>query len=362
MSLKALNVAGTVVASKPGARLVNLAMNTVTSYFALSRLSSVKGIELSDRTTLLKFISLYIGLKIYQSSISKDPLGGKRYQPEIAAACEAWRRDYLAQFPISLECVGPKLKALAAARAANPDPAAHQNYIIATHPHGALCAFSAFQHMITGHGLDAAIPRSERRVLGAEFFSYTPFLRELTGGFGAVSASRESALKCLEQNLSLEIFPGGEREMLLTKEGEDAVYVGHKGFVKLALEHGTPLIPAYAFGEVDLVHTSELMLEQRLWLSKKTQLAVPLVYGDSWVNPLKPMYKPVTIVVGDPIELDCCPNPPQAVVDYYHGIFVQALIDLFDGNKERLGYGDRELVVRGEWQNPSDALKVGAKL
>jgi hypothetical protein len=61
---------------------------------------------------------------------------------------------------------------------------------------------------------------------------------------GCVDASSKTAHHNLRKGRSILIFVGGEKEQLLTTPGEHAIYLsGRKGFVKLALEYGTPLVP-----------------------------------------------------------------------------------------------------------------------
>jgi Diacylglycerol acyltransferase len=44
------------------------------------------------------------------------------------------------------------------------------------------------------------------------------------------------------------IFIGGEKEQLMTMPGEHKVFLrNRKGFVKLAIEYGTPLVPMVSF-------------------------------------------------------------------------------------------------------------------
>ena len=43
--------------------------------------------------------------------------------------------------------------------------------------------------------------------------------------------------------------PGGIAEMFHTQDAHETVFLRHrKGFVKLAIQHGVPLVPGYCFG------------------------------------------------------------------------------------------------------------------
>lgn len=61
---------------------------------------------------------------------------------------------------------------------------------------------------------------------------------------GGVDAGSKTAHHNLKIGRSVLIFVGGEREQLLTTPGEHTIFLsGRKGFIKLALEYGTPLVP-----------------------------------------------------------------------------------------------------------------------
>jgi 2-acylglycerol O-acyltransferase 2 len=61
---------------------------------------------------------------------------------------------------------------------------------------------------------------------------------------GCVDAGAATALFNLRKGRSLLIYVGGEKEQLMTRPYEQKIYVkARKGFIKLALEFGTPLVP-----------------------------------------------------------------------------------------------------------------------
>lgn len=61
---------------------------------------------------------------------------------------------------------------------------------------------------------------------------------------GCVDAGSKTAHHNLKKGRSILIFIGGEREQLLTTPGEHTIFLSNrKGFIKLALEYGTPLVP-----------------------------------------------------------------------------------------------------------------------
>ncbi len=115
-----------------------------------------------------------------------------------------------------------------------------------------------------------------------------------------------------------------------------------KGFVALALAHGAPLVPAFAFG---LEKAYDAYFPRGpLWTKVARQIGfLPLVY---WGWPPKVPYgiaRPcaVTVVFGSPIAT---PPPPAdrktvdpALVEEYHAKFVAAMVELFDRHKAAYG-------------------------
>ncbi|KAJ8600873.1 hypothetical protein CTAYLR_006986 [Chrysophaeum taylorii] len=226
-----------------------------------------------------------------------------------------------------------------------------KQYIFGVHPHGAL----AFNRGALGFAYDvlwnAAFPGLDFRVLTAAAAFKVPLIREMWLWTFCCDAGKATARRVLGAGKSIIVYPGGEREQLLTKRGEHILYLTkRKGFVKLALQTGVPLVPMYAFGETDLYTHHGLFLGLRQWLVQAFGVAVPLISGSCGLLPYK---TPVAIVVGDPIPMPrpCGggggegKEPTQADIDDYHAAYVKALTDLFETNKEAKGYKDAALVI-----------------
>jgi hypothetical protein len=127
------------------------------------------------------------------------------------------------------------------------DPAAGP-YMFAFAPHGVLATCrastcgSVWSKMFPGiHGRWASFT-------GAFFI---PAVREFSLCSGALDASKRVLQKILNRGESLFIIPGGSQELLLTDTTTDTklVITDRKGFVKLAIAHGTDIIPCFCFGE-----------------------------------------------------------------------------------------------------------------
>jgi 2-acylglycerol O-acyltransferase 2 len=121
-------------------------------------------------------------------------------------------------------------------------------YMFAFAPHGVLATCRAstcgsiWSRMFPGiHGRWASFT-------GAFFI---PAVREFSLFSGALDASKRVLQKILNRGESLFIIPGGSAELMLTDTTTDTkmVITDRKGFVKLAIAHGTDIVPVFCFGE-----------------------------------------------------------------------------------------------------------------
>ena len=218
-------------------------------------------------------------------------------------------------------------------------------FIFAMFPHG--CG-SDFRILLQGM-LPSVLPNIHERVrsLAASVLFLLPVLREFTLFTGCISASRPVAERALKAGRSLIILPGGEAEQLMTARRQEKIYLSkRKGFVKLALRQGVPLVPCYVFGSVDLFHTSDLLYAPRHWIMKNFGVCLPLCWGLG--GSLCPLPVKNTVVMGEPLSFKKCADPDYVTseeLDAAHDEFCVSLKKLFDDNKGKYGVGDRELCI-----------------
>ncbi|EFN66551.1 Diacylglycerol O-acyltransferase [Camponotus floridanus] len=109
-----------------------------------------------------------------------------------------------------------------------------------------------------------------------------------------------------------------------------------KGFVKLALKHGTPLVPVLSFGETDLynqVYSPKGSTLRRIqdYIRNIAGLPPVIFWGRGFFQysfGLIPNRLPVTVVVGSPLELPKIEKPTAEQIDEYHKKFVEHLIEV----------------------------------
>jgi len=132
--------------------------------------------------------------------------------------------------------------------------------------------------------------------------------------YGTVAASHEHARRALRAGAAVLVYPGGDHETFRPSwESDEVDFGGRRGFVRLALEEGVPVVPVVAIGgqETALFLTRGRRAVRLLGLDRLLRLKVlPVALGPPFgVTVLDlpgrvPLPAKVTIEVLDPIELD----------------------------------------------------------
>jgi len=291
-------------------------------------------------------VSLFYGFPVFKSMVisllvaylpsyfDRSELTAEgRYWPWFAEH-PLWKKIF-AWFPGSIQYEAPL--------------SAEKQYIFGSHPHGVMSLHHAMlaanatekkddQGLPEG-GFYQVSPGKSRRDLGASVVFRIPFYRDLLLWLGVVDASRTVAKKVLKSGKSLLILVGGEQEQLRSQVGEHTVFIkDRKGFVKLALEHGTSIVPAYTFGETDLYYNSTFLYGLRMWLMKNFRVAITF---SSFI----PNKVPLVTCFGRPIEVPRVENPTKEQINEYHQKYIDELARVFEKNKAQHGHGDKKLTI-----------------
>jgi 1-acyl-sn-glycerol-3-phosphate acyltransferase len=140
-----------------------------------------------------------------------------------------------------------------------------------------------------------------------------PGLRTLVQRYGTVPASPDNMKRALDRGAALLVYPGGDIETYRPSwETSEIDLAGRTGFVKLALEHGVPVVPIVALGgqETALFLGRGRGLAKALQLDRLARLKVlPPVIGPPFgvtvldVPPRIPLPAKIRIRVMPPIDL-----------------------------------------------------------
>jgi len=136
-----------------------------------------------------------------------------------------------------------------------------------------------------------------------------PLLRK----YGTVAASHENARTALEAGAAVLVYPGGDWEVHRPSWHRNEVdFAGRKGFIKLALEAGVPIVPVVSVGgqETALFLSHGQRLSKLLRLDRLFRLKVlPISVALPWVINVGdflghlPLPAKITVQVLEPIEL-----------------------------------------------------------
>ncbi|XP_063243582.1 diacylglycerol O-acyltransferase 2-like [Bacillus rossius redtenbacheri] len=239
----------------------------------------------------------------------------------------AWWRHVRDFFPLRLEA------------RCRLDPA--RNYLLCVFPHGLLStgAFVSFATEATGFA--DKFPGLACHLLTLTGHFFCPVTRELALCCGSGAAS--------EKNIDyLLSYPGGGHATALVVGGASEAYYCYpgsytvilkrrKGFVRLAVKNGVPLVPVISFGETDLY--DQVPSPEGSWL-RWLQDQVRAMFGIAPVIPMGafgfiPFRKPVVTVVGKPMEVPKIPEPTREEVDEVHKKFTDHLIAFFEEEKHK---------------------------
>lgn len=136
-----------------------------------------------------------------------------------------------------------------------------------------------------------------------------PFLRN----FGTVAASHSNARKALDAGAAVLVFPGGDWEVSRPSwQGSKIDFGGRKGFIRLAVEAGVPIVPVVTVGGQE----TALFLDRGAWLARLLRVdrslrlkVLPIIIAPPWgltigdILPRLPLPAKVTIEVLPPIDL-----------------------------------------------------------
>lgn len=180
----------------------------------------------------------------------------------------------------------------------------NKNYMFVSFPHGILCIGATIDFRTTRGGFQKLFPHHETSSITLPFNFYIPFYRDLILAMGSCSSSKESIDYLLgypKGGKAIGIAPGGASEAHYSQPGGiyKLVLKKRKGFIKLAVRHGTPIIPLFSFGEIDLfeqVYPTEGSLTEKLFRLLKWITRINFIMPKYGFAGLIPNHKPVTIV------------------------------------------------------------------
>lgn len=133
------------------------------------------------------------------------------------------------------------------------------------------------------------------------FFKCVPVVSELFSCFGFMECSKSNINYLLDKKHSIVLSPGGIKELFLTKEKEENIYIKKRNTIfNIAIEKKIEIVPVLGIGESDwykFLNISKYLPNKYLLLSS---------YLFSWgkkYKPWLPINNKLTISFGTPISL-----------------------------------------------------------
>lgn len=190
-----------------------------------------------------------------------------------------------------------------------------------------------------------------------------PFLKMFLGWLGSIDASRTAVNNALQNGDRIALAPGGIAEMFegYPKPGshpndECIILKSRKGFIRLAIQHGIPVVPVYCFGATKMFKRLQLPMLFEL-MAKIVRIGVVIFFGRFGL-PI-PYRQRLLYVMGQPIYPSMMNDDSiggsigggvgneelQRQVNEMHQRFCEELTRLFNEHKESYGWGHKRLRI-----------------
>lgn len=243
-----------------------------------------------------------------------------------------------------------------------------RNIMYVWHPHGFV---SYVPSHLMGEQALAGTPH------GTEWFGTCipllfkiPMLGEIFQVTNARPVDQETLESILSHGKGVAVQPGGVKEQAATRhDQEQAFFPAKLGFIRMAIKHGTPLMPVYFFGENQLYRRVAGLEWLTDFIKRATGMTLPMVTakGGLPMAGLLPRATDIHIRWGRLVEVGAPdPEPSEARVQEVFARYVAELRRLFEAHAEsclpaEVAAKGLRLVLPGEGQGKEASRGVAPR-
>ncbi|KAJ1526183.1 hypothetical protein ONE63_009342 [Megalurothrips usitatus] len=230
-----------------------------------------------------------------------------------------------------------------------------KNYLLCSYPHGIIGTGVVCSFGTEALNVRKLFPGTTPNLVTLRQNFNVPFLREVLLSQGVISAAEDSIRTALADPRGgrlVVLVVGGAREAQLSGPGDYRIVLKkRKGFARIALQQGVPLVPVFTFNEHRLLSQVQGPLIGGLqnWFRHVVGF-VPVVPVGRGVFQYSfgavPHRLPLAVVVGEPIPVTRTAQPSPEQIDELLEKFEKALVALFHAHKDKYHPGeDIQLIV-----------------
>ncbi|XP_075168444.1 2-acylglycerol O-acyltransferase 2-like [Haematobia irritans] len=233
-----------------------------------------------------------------------------------------------------------------------------RNYLLASFPHG-IIGTGVTINMGKNIGKWLKLyPGIRPKIATLDVHFYIPFMREVIRLWGLVSCSKQSLLHYLNRpndpnhpenrdgftSNAVALLVGGAEESLESHPGRYVLTLkNRKGFVKIAIRSGCPIVPTFSFGEVDIFDQvanppNSLLRKFQTFVKHLTGVSPLIVLGRGFFQytfGILPQRRHIVQVVGAPIEVKQMDEPDTQYVNEIHQKVIDSLNEMFEKYKHK---------------------------
>ncbi|PRP88666.1 diacylglycerol O-acyltransferase [Planoprotostelium fungivorum] len=231
-------------------------------------------------------------------------------------------------------------------------------YVFGYHPHGIISHGALMNFGTEGTNFSKVFKGLKLRLLTLETNFRIPLYRDLLLALGLASVSLQSCTHILNMKTptSIVIVVGGAAEALEAHARTNNLTLRkRKGFIKVAIRNGAPLVPVFSFGENDLYNQfanpkgSRVRRFQEVFC-KYVGVSPPVFYGRGIFNydfGILPHRKQVATVFGKAIKTEKNLSPSEEYINEIQEKYIEELQRIYDKYKNVYA-ADRstELIIK----------------